>query len=212
MYKKLLQTTLAIVTALLLFATPQTFAAQKKPIDVLMIGHYVPRAGEASWEKYRAACAREGVRLDIYDKSQTLDYSLLTDDYLRQFHVVLFSGLPGSPPGNVDEHTEAAAAFRERLDAYYKAGGGVLWAPQAFLHGGTYWNDLVGDRYDVQSLEEKIDDPGKTIDVNAPLKKRDMLKYIWTTDIKPHPVTDKVKGLFLPFICTPEELLGGEDE
>jgi len=30
MYKKLLQTTFAIATALLLFATPQTFAAQKK--------------------------------------------------------------------------------------------------------------------------------------------------------------------------------------
>ncbi len=200
MYKKLLQIPLAIVTALLLFATPQTFAADTKPVDVLMIGHYVPRAGEASWEKYQAACAKEGVRLHIYDKSQTLDYSLVTDDYLRQFHVVLFSGLPGSPPGNVDEHTEAAAAFRERLDAYYKAGGGVLWAPQAFQHGGTYWNDLVGDRYDVQSLEEKIDDPGKTIDANAPLKKRDMLKYIWTTNVEPHPVTDQVKGLFLPFL------------
>ena len=38
MYKKLLQTTLAIVTALLLFATPKTFAADTKPV----LAHYMP--------------------------------------------------------------------------------------------------------------------------------------------------------------------------
>jgi hypothetical protein len=176
-------------------------AAADKPVDVLMLGHYVPRAGEKSWEKYQKACARDGVRVTIYDKSQTLDYSLVTDEYLREFQVVLFSGLPGSPPGEQDKNTEAATAFRDRLDAYHKAGGGVLWAPMAFQHGGTYWNDLVGKRYDVQSLEEEIYDPGKTLDVNAALNKGRMFKYVWTTDVAAgHPVTRNVKGLFLPFL------------
>jgi len=181
------------VLAFLLAASGPIFAADK-PIDVLIIGLAVPSEGP-SWQKYKAACAKEGVRVSIYDKSQTLDYSLVTDDYLRQFHVVLFANLPGEASGMKDE---VAAAFRERLDAYHKAGGGVLWVPASTQHECIFWNKLVGERYDVQCLEEELYDPGKTIDVNAALGLRNMFKYIWTTNIAEHPVTKNVKGLFLP--------------
>lgn len=182
------------------FLLVATFAFSKaKPVDVLMIGHYAPRQGEESWEKYQKACASQGVRVFINEQGRELDYDQFTDEYLRQFHVVLFGGLPGTAEGQEDKRTKAAAEFRKRLDAYYNAGGGVLWVPEAFSQWATPWNRLVGDRYDVQCLEEDIYDPEKTIDVHAALKKQNMFQYIWTTNVTKHPVTNKVKGLFLPF-------------
>lgn len=194
-----------LTTMLLAAADKPVFAADTsgaggsgRTVDVLMIGHYGPRPGEASWLKYQAACAREGIRVFINEKGSALDYEQFTDDYLRQFHVVVFGGLPDQPVNPSADDMKAMAAFRERLEAYYQAGGGVLWVPEAFQEEGTYWNKVVGARYDAQSLEEDLYDPGKTLDINPMLRKGKLLKYIWTTNLAEHPVTKNVKGLFLP--------------
>ena len=187
----------AAFSALILFAAP-THAAPAKPIDVLMIGHYIPRDFEPSWPKFQQACAREGVRVHILNADMTrgLDYPLYTSDLLRQFQVIIFSGVPIKTSNTASSDAEVAA-FRDRLDAYYKAGGGVIWTPMAFDQWGGIWNKTVGDKYDAHCLVEDLYDPPKTVDINPALNNR-VYRYIWTTNVSPHPVTEGVRGLLLP--------------
>jgi hypothetical protein len=180
MHKKLLQTTLGMVTALLLFATPQTFAADTKPIDVLISGQHI-RFHSPFLQNYQDACRREGV--DIHFSRP--DRDTLSLDYLKQFQVVLFHGLPK----NEDE--------AEQLAKYHRAGGGLLWTPVAFKRWPILWNDRVGRHYDARALAEDLYDPPKLVDVQPEINKP-TFRYLWTTAVEQHPVTEGVEGLFLP--------------
>jgi hypothetical protein len=177
-----------------------TLAQAAKPVQVLMMGHYASRDFEPWWPKFRAACAKQGVEVYLYhaDTKNGLEYDVYTDEVLRQFDVVVFSGLL-EKTSNTATSEEGMEAFRKRLDAYYRAGGSILWVPTANDHWGTRWNKFVGDRYDVRSLEEDIYDPAKVVDVNPALDK-DYYRYIWTTNVAEHPVTEGVRGLLLPVL------------
>ena len=74
-----------------------------------------------------------------------------------------------------------------------------MWTPLAFRNWGIYWNRAVGKHYDVQSLEEELFDDPKKVDIN-PAFDSPIYRYIWTTNVAPHAVTDGVRGLFLPVL------------
>ena len=173
--------------------------SEERPVDVLMIGMYSCRPGDRATPRFQAYCAEQGVRVSI-GALQGLDYNGYTSDFLRKFQVVIFNDMPSENGCNPTGATpEEVAAFRDRLDGYYKAGGGIIWSPVSIGHHGTYWNDVVGKRYDVQSLEEALSDPGKELSVST--IDRGMAKttgYIWTTNVTTHPVSTGVRGLFLP--------------
>ena len=173
--------------------------SKEAPIDVLVIGHFTPHLSDPGWPKLQAVCAAQGIRLSILGEGgQSVDYQNYTDDVLRKFHIIIFCGLPGEKYHNPTNASPAAiAAFRDRLDAFYKAGGGVIWVPLSMGIGGTNWNEAVGKRYDVQSLEEDVYDPGKQLNVN-PMFNGNRFKYLWTTNIAPHPLTAGVQGLLIP--------------
>ncbi|MFA6292265.1 MAG: hypothetical protein WC637_10810, partial [Victivallales bacterium] len=192
-------------TALLAVANVKVFAADKpgsgeqsRTVDVLMLGHYTPRDFEPWWPKFQEACAKEGVNVQILtdDPKRGLGYDNYTGELLRKFNVVAFSGIlenvNKTPAGEAE-----IKAFRERLDAYYKSGGSIIWVPLGFQHWGTYWNKETGDKYDARSLEEDLYDPPKTVDVNPSLNNK-IYRYIWSTNVTAHPVTEKVRGLLFP--------------
>lgn len=197
LFKRYLAPLLALLLGPLLCGVA---SAADKPVDVLMIGHYIPRDFEPWWPKFQEACARENVRVSILneDMKRGLGYELYTAELLKHFQVVIFSGLL-DVTSDTAASEEVVAAFRARLDAYSKAGGGIIWVPMSFGHWGTYWNKTVGKYYDVQSLEEDIYDPPKTVDIN-PAFNNPLYRYLWTTNVAKHPVTEGVRGLLLPSV------------
>ena len=86
------------------------------------------------------------------------------------------------------------------LDAYYRAGGSILWVPFGDSRGGLLWNRHIGSRYDVESFDEALQDSRRTVSVCSTACIRRLASYIWTTNVASHPVTADVKGLFLPRI------------
>jgi hypothetical protein len=175
-----------------------------KPIDVLFIGRPAPRDQQAPlWRRYHEACLKEGVR--VFGHEFALhgqdSYETLTPEVLRRFHVVVVHGTPAPSAGKhatpADE--QAAATFRDNLDVYSRAGGGVLWVPTSKnMNGASAWNAAVGTRIGATALEEDLYDPGLHIDVNTTGRKHRDTGYLWTSDIAPHPVTAGVRGLLLP--------------
>ncbi len=184
-----------------MIAAPAAAAAEggDAPVDVLMIGQYSGRQGDIATPRFQAACAAQGIRFSLGPGS-ALDYNQYTSEFLKKFQVVIFNDLPSEKAYNPRHATpEQIAAFRERLDAFYHSGGGIIWSPVSIGHHGTYWNEVVGTRYDAQSLEEAIQDPDKKLSVNSMSGGfKAITGYIWTTNITPHPVSDGVRGLFLP--------------
>jgi len=195
---------LMIVAEILLFLlsgvvlASDSVAPRGKPVDVLMIGFYTCNVREAGWPKLQAACAAQGVRLSILGEgvAEPLDFPRFTPAFLKQFQVVIFIGLPEVDHPENPANEEVAKTLRYNLDTYYKAGGSIIWSPLGIGHGGVYWTNLVGKRYDAQGFDEALYDPGKEVFANPLFKTR--TSYIWTSDVTPHPVTDGVKGLLLP--------------
>jgi hypothetical protein len=177
-----------------LSGTETALRADSKPIHVLLMGHELSGDHDPGWPKLQAACAREGV--DIEMVAVGIDYPKYTSDVLKQFDVVIFSGLPDLTSDTAVDAGEVAA-FRDRLDAYYRAGGGVMWMPLCFEEWGPRWTKAVGERYDVKALEEALNDPPKTVDIN-PAYHNPLYHFIWTTNVARHPVTDGVRGLVMP--------------
>ena len=192
----------AAVVAFALLAAPSIVGEEGKaaPIDVLLIGHYTPHLNDPGWPKLQAAFAAQGIRLSgLGEGGMTLDYNKYTDEFLRKFQIIIVCGMPSEKYHNPAAASPSdIAAFRDRLDAFYKAGGGIIWVPLALGNGGTIWNEIVGKRYDVTSLEEDIFDPAKVINVNTGLPYPKRFLYLWTTSIANHPVSAGVQGLFLP--------------
>ncbi|MFA6292262.1 MAG: hypothetical protein WC637_10795 [Victivallales bacterium] len=166
-------------------------------IDVMITGQNI-RSASPFLEDYREACAKEGVNVNFVLHGGGLDYTAITLDMMKKFHVIVFHGQPGAM-SSCKGTEEQVAAFRDRLEEYRKLGGGILWTPTSFTKFPREWNEKVGVRYGAKLLAEDLYDPAKTVDVNPGMKKK-MFTYLWTTDISPHPVTEGVKGLFLPTV------------
>ncbi len=179
------------------FAALTVSAAERPTVDVLMIGHFSSREGEAPLDKLRADFAKDGVNFYINEKGYGSDYTTYTPEFLRKFHVVIFGGDPAKDT-NIAQKPEKTKVFLDNLDAFYREGGGILWIPMSFHHWGKTWNDSVGKRYDAQSLEEDLyDKPENDITLN-PKARLNFIHYFYTDDIVPSPVTEGVRGLLLP--------------
>jgi hypothetical protein len=172
------------------------------PIDVLMIsgnednGQIGPASlGQPGWQKFKAACAAQGVRVHLLGEGNST-YDQLTSDLLRKFQVIVCAGAPHNY--NIAQSKVAeGAAFVQRLDAYHKAGGGIIFIPFGHDSDPKFWTESFGKEYDAQALEEEIYDPSKVLHVN-PLYKSVRCDYFWTDAIRPHPVTEGMHGLLLP--------------
>ncbi len=176
---------------------------QSGPIDVLIIGSYSPDRRDSWWPRLQQDCARRAVRLHILGegiRADSLAFDRFDEAFLRQFHVVIFNGVPSAESyvGEAPEREQVAAAFRDHLDGYYKAGGSILWCPSGSEDGGHHWNELIGKRYDAQSFNESIHDASKTVLANALFARQLNQYYIWTSAIAEHPLTEGVRGLLLP--------------
>jgi hypothetical protein len=169
--------------------------AADKPIHVLVTGHYVAGDKDPAWAKFQAACAKEGVDIEVASAT-TINYPAYTSELMKQFDVVIFVGLPDVTADTKVSDAEVSA-FRDRLDAYHRAGGGVLWMPLGFGEWPSKWTKVVGDRYDVKALDEALNDEPKTVDIN-PAFHNSLYHFIWTTNVAKHPVTDGVRGLLMP--------------
>lgn len=162
-----------------------------QPVSVLVTGQFI-RLHSPFLENYRAACQKDGVEVHF----AAPEYGDLTSDLLKRFQVVVFHG---TPVGSDDrpQSGEEAAAFVRRLEEYRRAGGGILWMPVAFKEWPERWTAIVGKQYDVQALVEDLYDPANVVDVNPEIGKT-IFRYIWTTHVSRHAVTEGVRGLFLP--------------
>lgn len=166
-------------------------------IDVLITGQNI-RSTSPYLDTYRDACAKEGLNVNFILQPPAVDYTAFPLELMKKFHVIVFHGEPGVMP-SCKGTPEQAAAFRDRLEAFRRLGGGILWMPTAQMSFPREWNETIGARYGARVLPEDLYDPGKVVDVNPGMHKP-IYRYIWTTDITPHPVTDGVKGLFLPAV------------
>jgi hypothetical protein len=195
-----------LAAALLLAGTAMAAEApnpDNRPIDVLIIGSFSPDMRDSWWPQLQQAAARQGIRLNILGEGTRADsnaFERFTPEFLKQFHVVIFNGDPSAAllASDSPDPEQTAAEFRDNLDAYYRAGGGILWSPLGFDAGGHHWNELVGKRYDLQSFNESIHDPAKMVVANSLFAMKLEQHYIWTSAITEHPLTQGVRGLILP--------------
>jgi hypothetical protein len=177
--------------------------ADNRPIDVLFIGVFSPDVRDSFWPQLQQAAARRGVRLHILGEgtaAESCAFERFTVEFLKQFHVVIYNGATSAAElaGDLPDREKVAARFRDNLDAYYRAGGGLLWSPLGHDEGGHHWNELVGKRYDVQSFNESIHDPAKMVLAQPLFPQSLMHYYVWTSAIAEHPLTKGVRGLLLP--------------
>ncbi len=168
-------------------------ASAAEPVDVLFLGY-----GRVIQQKYVDDCAAENVHLYWVDADRSAgDPQYYPLDFLKQFHVVVVMGtveqaLPSTIVGQLKP------GILPLLDEYYQAGGSVLWVPFGEGRGGRTWAAKIGSKYDAQSLEEAVVDPSKQVSVSVSAANQPLCTYCWTTNLTPHPVTEGVRGLFLP--------------
>ena len=84
---------------------PRLPAAEREPIDVSMIGAFSPSVRNAGWPAFQRAAAAEGIRVLIFRSgtgSDPMSYNDFTDEFLRRFHVVVFTGAPGAGRADAD--------------------------------------------------------------------------------------------------------------
>ncbi len=205
---RILKCVTAGMLAFCLFSAGTIFAAEKpaagdQTVDVLIIGSFSPDVRDPWWPQLQQAAAKRGVRLNILGegtRGESNAFERFTVDFLKQFHVVIFNGEPSADllAGDAPDREKVAAAFRDNMDAYYKAGGAIIWCPAGVHDGAYYWAELVGKRYDVQSFNESIHDPSKTVIANSMFADKLNQYYIWTSAITDHTLTKGVRELILP--------------
>ena len=116
---------------------------------------------------------------------------------LKQYHVVHLTttenGIVTVTP-ELEEHAKIAAAA---LAHYVKDGGGLYIQPRAVRYPNDqdekYWN-LVLEPFGAQILHEATFDKTRAFEG----KTLGMATFWFTSNIKPHPVTEGVRGLCLP--------------
>jgi hypothetical protein len=162
-------------------------------IDVLLLGYYI-------WAnpQYIELAKQKGI--NIYGPmtkdptaANPANYPL---SFLKKFHVIVASGPlekqwdPHSIPGAINP------GIVDNLLEYNRQGGGLMWIPLAAGYGAEAWNQSIGSHIDAVALDEALQDSTKDVSVSLMSSFRDRLRYIWTTDITPHEVTEGVRGLF----------------
>ena len=124
-------------------------AKAQGPVHVLLMGQYIAGNYDPGWPKFQEACLKQGVDIEVLTRDN--DYPFYTSDMLKKFEVVIVCGLPDFTADTACSEAEMVA-FRDRLNAYHRAGGGVLWAPLGFGGWGSLWTSAVGKRYEVGEL------------------------------------------------------------
>ena len=190
---------LLLAAALFVFAA---HLAAAKPVDVLFISANADSgqtglAGltEPGWLKFKAACAAQGVNVNILGDGRST-YEALTPELFHQFDVLVVGASPHTY-NLVQSRIDAGKAFLRRLDDYHKAGGGLIFVPFGHDDDPGYWTESFGKLYDAQALREKLYDPRHVLHVN-PLYHSERCDYFWTNNITAHPVTAGMRGLLLP--------------
>jgi len=178
----------------LLAATCGMIAAEKKPVDVLLLGYYI-------WmpENYRAELKKQGIHVFVHPNDKLSgDTKLYPLEFLKKFNVVVASGPIGRrwsprflntlPQGMVD-----------RLMEYQKAGGAVVWIPLGVDKAIPEWNDAIGKRIGVEAVDAHVTDPANTEVIFRPGGRtvENMAHYFRTSAIAKHPVTEGVRNLFI---------------
>lgn len=166
----------------------------KKPgINVLLLGYYI-----WAYPGYVELCKKEGV--NIYGPlpvdptgSDPKNYPV---EFLKQFHVVVASGPLERPWDPQIVRTGIKPGVVANLLEYNRQGGGLVWTPLGAGYGAQAWSENIGKQIDAVALNEALNDPSHDVSVAPTTSFRDRVRFIWTTDIKPHPVTDGVRGLF----------------
>ncbi len=174
-------------------------AAPKPQIDVLFLGHQRPVWQDMYWQAFVKDCKAEGINACIYTEDGTgHSFAKYTPEVLKKFHVVVLQHEPFEDPRSTDT-PEQKKQFLKNLDDFYRAGGSILWNIYTANRGPGQWTRAVGKNYDVAALDEDFYDPSREVFVSPNARARfGLFGYIWTTNVKPHPVTAGVKGLFLP--------------
>ena len=184
-----------LVALLLLASSLAVFAADPapEPVNVLFLGY-----GRAIQQKYVDDCAKQNIHLYWVDADRNAgDPQFYPPDFLRKFHVVVVMGTVEQAL-NSTIVGEVKTGILKALDGYYQAGGSILWVPFGETRGGRTWGEKIGARYDAQSFEEAVIDPTKEVHVSVSAANQGLCTYYWTTNVAPHPVTEGVRGLFLP--------------
>jgi len=165
----------------------------KPSIDILLLGYYI-------WAKpnYVELMKKEGI--NIYgpfppdpSAANPENYPV---EYLKKFHIVIASGPLENPWDPQVVRTAIKPGIVANLLEYNRQGGGVIWTPLAAAFGAKSWTKTIGKLIDAVALDEALDDPSKDVSVSLMASFRDRMRYIRTSDIKPHPVTEGVQGLF----------------
>ena len=190
---------LSLTLAAVLGPLAGTRATAAPPIDVLFVGYYRSNMLDQYWLRFKEACAREGVRVHVLDTDRSgLEFDQYPPELLRKFQAIVVLGPVEDTTSS--QLVAVKGGLLDRLDQYSREGGGVLWVPLGEGRGALKWAKGIGSRYDLTCFEESVYDPPKTVTVTPVSGLQHLCKYVWTTDITPHPVTQGVTGLFLPLI------------
>ncbi len=172
-----------------LFAFSAVAAA---PIDVMVIGQNI-RAASPFLETFKEACAKEGINVHFELHPPAINFDRVPLELMKKFHVIVFHGIPESQSSTKGD----AVKFRENLEKYRQAGGGILWTPMLMMPHSDGWNPTLGKQHGMKLIEEKIVDPSNAVDI-APELRKETYRFLHTTNITPNPVTEGVRGLLLP--------------
>lgn len=192
--------TAAIVAAAMLAATLPAAAEQPPPtggsgtrIDVLLLGYYIWSHG------YTNLCRKEGVNIHLAKREDptAADPANYPVDYLKQFHVIVVSGPMEKPWGPSVVNQSIKPGIVDNLLEYNRQGGGLVWTPLGEGYGALAWNESTGRRIDAEALDESLNSRANRTFASASESLRDKLSYFWTTEVKKHPATDGVRGLFM---------------
>ena len=195
---KLMCLALALATTCLCCAAsaaPDAGAATNRPpVNVLLLGYYI-------WAKpdYVELCKKEGINIygPMREDPTGADPAHYSVEFLKQFHVVVASGPLEKPWDPQVVRMTIKPGIVDNLLAYNRQGGGLVWTPLGAGRGANAWTETIGKKIDATALDEALRDPAKDVSVSLMASFRDRLRYIWTTDIERHPVTEGVRGLFL---------------
>jgi len=162
------------------------------PIDVLLLGYYI-------WAKpeYVELCRKEGINLyTMPEDASAADPAHYPVEFLKKFHVIVASGPLEKPWDPSVVHGSIKPGIVSNLLEYNRQGGGLVWTPLGAGYGADSWTESIGKRIDAVALDEALDDSVKSVRVALLYSFRERMRYIWTTDIATHPVTEGVRGLF----------------
>jgi len=174
-------------------AETRASGSENASIDVLLLGYYI-------WAKpgYIELCRTEGVNIHLAKREDptAADPANYPVEYLKSFHVVVVSGPMEKPWDPYVAKLEIQSGVVGNLLEYNRLGGGLVWTPLGAGYGALSWNESTGGRIDAEALDESLSSRANSTSVSVSESLRDRLRYFWTTEIKKHPVTKEVRGLF----------------